>query len=637
MRRSVALFEFSVWDSVSPLVSGLLESSACQRAHVREAYEFQKYSYPIRSAPLDTLVNVNADVYAISCYVWNTGFVMKQLLPALLARHKEARILLGGPQVMHKAERYLSTEHGRVAICNGEGELTFTNYLEELLSAEPDLSRVKGLSFYSGGVLTHTSDQERLQNFDEHPSPYLDGRFDGRRFMCGVVETNRGCPFKCTFCYWGAAINSKVRSYPMDRVLGEIEWLSRNEVYLLFIADANLGILRRDHTIVEFIADCRKKYGFPKAVTFSASKNTPPERNANTLKTFSDAGMLATLPISIQSFSPTALKHVERSNISTAGYIELQRLMNERGNNASVELIWPLPGETLSSFKSGIATLLRLGAHSFNVFPLLLINNVKMEQQREKFGLVTAPDPDPHSDAELVIETSDVPHGDYLSGLRFTAHLTTLVSCHALRCVMQTLQQVHDVPADVLIDDFDRFCEQYGPDPYMDYVRDATAGLKFFAFGMLGSLLHRVAGVDIKAFDALLYAFMSQHPLWHDERVRLAFELDLLNRPYAYRNLPLVDKQDKLEIVRITKAGRQDGLSISIPEKHTAYAAACLNVAPSTEYTITYKSAAQQLYVAGMSEANYNSYCHGLLIRINSVVPQWSADGAARPVHALAP
>lgn len=638
MRRRVALFEFSVWDNVSPLVSGLLEASARRRPTVRDDHEFKKYWCPVRLAPFDDLVKVEADVYAISCYVWNAGFVIKRFLPALRSRYPHAQFLLGGPQVMRQARRYLTPDADNVAICNGEGELTFVNYLEELLEPKPDLSKVHGLSFYHDGELIVTPDERPIEDFAQHPSPYLDGCFDGLRFMCGVIETNRGCPFKCSYCYWGAATNSRVRKYTPERVFDEIEWLSKNKVYLLLIADANLGMLKRDQEIVEFVGECRKKYGFPQAVSFSASKNTAPDKNANTLKTFADAGLLSSLPVSIQSINPQVLKNVERSNISTEGYIQLQRLMNERGNDSNVELIWPLPGETLGSFKSGIATLFELGASTFNVFPLLLINNVQMASQREEFGLVAVSDPDPNSDAELVITTNQVPYDDYLRGLRYTAHVTTLLSCRGLRCVVRQLAESHRIPANELIDEFDAFCKGVGPNVYVDYVNDATSSIKFFSFGMLGSLFHRIAGVQIREFDQLLSDFMAAHGFWDDERVKLAFELDLLNRPYGYKNQDLVDKRNRFDILKITKMGRLDGISVQVPSAYAALATRLLelrNPLPSTvAYDVRYKDGrAQHVYVAGKPEENYNFYCTGLLVRINTVLPRWLPAGPVGPLR----
>ena len=49
----------------------------------------------------------------------------------------------------------------------------------------------------------------RLKDFDKVPSPYLVGIFDDlikenpKERWLASWETNRGCPFSCTYCDWG--------------------------------------------------------------------------------------------------------------------------------------------------------------------------------------------------------------------------------------------------------------------------------------------------------------------------------------------------------------------------------------------------------------------------------------------------
>ena len=54
----------------------------------------------------------------------------------------------------------------------------------------------------------------RIKFLDEIPSPYLNGMlddfFDGR--LSPFIETNRGCPFKCSFCHTGNDYFHKIRS-----------------------------------------------------------------------------------------------------------------------------------------------------------------------------------------------------------------------------------------------------------------------------------------------------------------------------------------------------------------------------------------------------------------------------------------
>ena len=138
-----------------------------------------------------------------------------------------------------------------------------------------------------------------------------------------VIETNRGCPFRCGFCYWGAANNDQVYKFDEQRVRDEISWLSQNEVPVLHIADANWGMLKRDVALSKHITDCKADNLFPLAVIFAAAKNSP-ARVTETTSIFTDAGLINTQPISMQSLDDNTLDAVDRKNIKLGAYAELQ-------------------------------------------------------------------------------------------------------------------------------------------------------------------------------------------------------------------------------------------------------------------------------------------------------------------------
>ena len=107
---------------------------------------------------------------------------------------------------------------------------------------------------------------ERIQNLDDLPSLFLNGVFDQmiKQYGSGITgalwESNRGCPYSCTFCDWGNSDVSKVKKFDMDRLYQEINWISNNGFYYIFLADANFGIFRqRDLEIAGWIADLNQK------------------------------------------------------------------------------------------------------------------------------------------------------------------------------------------------------------------------------------------------------------------------------------------------------------------------------------------------------------------------------------------
>ena len=95
------------------------------------------------------------------------------------------------------------------------------------------------------------------------PSPYLNGMLD--RFLddprlAPIIETNRGCPYSCTYCCWGQATQSKVNLFPLDTVIAEIRHaanVTKNPTGFFYIADGNFGILERDQDIARH-AEFRK-------------------------------------------------------------------------------------------------------------------------------------------------------------------------------------------------------------------------------------------------------------------------------------------------------------------------------------------------------------------------------------------
>ena len=118
-----------------------------------------------------------------------------------------------------------------------------------------------GCAYLAEGTLVYEQASQD-GGVDDFPSPYLNGMLDPFLEMGQIplFETNRGCPYECTFCTWGIAAFNKVRRYPIDRVFSELEYVAGNFPSLpaWIIADGNFGILKRDVEIAKNIKPSKR-------------------------------------------------------------------------------------------------------------------------------------------------------------------------------------------------------------------------------------------------------------------------------------------------------------------------------------------------------------------------------------------
>jgi hypothetical protein len=269
------------------LALGLVMAAAAADGAVAARFAFQPLG-SARPAAMAAVADERTGVLLFSHYVWSTRGNLRQ---SALAKATNPRLITihGGPNAPgypDDVERFFAQHPHVDVVVHGEGEATLTEALARLGEAgapdrdDPDrlacLEGVGGLSFRLGDRVVRGPKRSRVADLDAIPSPYLTGHFDGLELAgtLAVVETNRGCPFGCTFCDWGSATRSRVRTFDLDRVVAEIDWLADRGVDGIFVADANFGALDRDLPIAEAIAAARARSGHPRQVVFTFAKDT---------------------------------------------------------------------------------------------------------------------------------------------------------------------------------------------------------------------------------------------------------------------------------------------------------------------------------------------------------------------------
>ena len=110
------------------------------------------------------------EVVAFSCYIWNISQVLyvaenlKKVMP-------EITIVMGGPEVSYNPVELLTKHEFIDMIMVGEGEKTFSEYVNSLYGAGQKLDTINGLVYRSKGQIMMTPPRETM-DLDEVPFPY---------------------------------------------------------------------------------------------------------------------------------------------------------------------------------------------------------------------------------------------------------------------------------------------------------------------------------------------------------------------------------------------------------------------------------------------------------------------------------
>ncbi len=424
--------------SYLPYSIGLLQSYIQKYSKNPELFKFLE--------PVYCRIDVNeavekfkkADIVGFSVYVWNFQLSL-EIARKLKKVNKNITIIFGGPHVPDNAETFLRSNNFIDVTVHGEGEAIYLALLENF--EKRFWRNLPSLSFFEHGIFRTTPKANRIKDIEIIPSPYLDGIFDDiikknpKKSWLALWETNRGCPFKCTFCDWGSATAAKVTKFNMDRIEKEVEWFAKKKIEFIFCCDANFGMLKRDYEIVEIVAKSKKKTGFPHALSVQSTKNGL-EKNYKILKFLADNGLNKGVSLSMQSLDMQTLEAIRRDNISNNVYYELQKRFTRDGIETYSDLIIALPNETYKSFIEGIFQLIENGQHNRIQFGnLSILPNAEMgdiEYQRKykmeivktkiinihgeklKFGA----DVDEYQD--LVISTSTMSRNDWIKARSFS-------------------------------------------------------------------------------------------------------------------------------------------------------------------------------------------------------------------------
>jgi len=355
--------------------------------------ESRIFAYPGRL--WEALQGEPPGVLMLSNYMWNERLSLKF---AELAKRlaPETLVVLGGPNLAIEPERqvaYLEAHPEIDVYALGEGDFLARDLVRLWLEAGSTRALLAGdlpSSLWRDpvGRVKRNESWERYKRVEEIPSPWLTGVldpfFDGK--LAPLLETNRGCPFTCTFCVQGTRWYTKVHYFDKERIQAEIQYIARRihdvcpSMGFLRIADPNYGMYERDTEISGWIGEAQAEYGWPTFIDATTGKNRPDR----VIQSLEKTGGALVLYQAVQSLDERTLANIKRSNISKEAYDQIMIHVRGRGLRSLSDLILALPGETLESHLQGVATLIDSGTHELHLFQAMLLKGSELELQASR-------------------------------------------------------------------------------------------------------------------------------------------------------------------------------------------------------------------------------------------------------------
>jgi radical SAM superfamily enzyme YgiQ (UPF0313 family) len=223
-------------------------------------------------------------------------------------------------------------------------------------------------------------------DFEKLPSPFLTGLIPPQRFI--RWETQRGCPFRCSFCqHRESDISMKRKSFSTSRILEEAEWITNNPVIQdLAILDPTFNSGDQYLLVLEALSEGK----FSGKLSLQCRIEMVTKDFLNAIERLNQTGNVV-LECGLQTIHKEEQRIIERPN-------NMEKVKNffhetsERGIETEVSLIFGLPMQTLDSFKKSVDFCIDMNIKTIHAFPLMLLRGTLLYDLKSKLQLKESTD-----------------------------------------------------------------------------------------------------------------------------------------------------------------------------------------------------------------------------------------------------
>lgn len=329
------------------------------------------------AAVLHWIEGVRPHIAGFSCYLWNVERTLA-LCSRIRERLEGCIVVLGGPEINTDNGHLLDRGQFHYGIV-GEGEETFHELVRSVARGLRSLQGIPGIMARERREADTFRARGHMGSLDDVPSPYLEGLLKPSLRRTMLLETVRGCPMRCTYCYYHKS-SPQVRAFSEERVGREIAWARRNSVDELTLIDP--CFIRRSGLgrLLDVMARERQD-----TLRFSCELNAE-DITEDLLLAMLKAG-LSHVEIGLQSTNRKALRNIGRF-FDEAAFIRGVRMLRREGVRVMTDVMAGLPGDTLDDVKRTIDFVLGNDlCDDLSVYPLSVLPGTALRRQARRFGI----------------------------------------------------------------------------------------------------------------------------------------------------------------------------------------------------------------------------------------------------------
>jgi radical SAM superfamily enzyme YgiQ (UPF0313 family) len=325
-----------------------------------------------------------------TCYLWNIERTL-WIARELKWRCPGIRIVLGGPEVTADNAWVLDTPDYDFAVI-GEGEQTFAQLLLGLLDEDLPPVPIPGLFIPAAGPRPRYHPSRRpalrspLPDLNLLGSPYLAGILDVADEEMLLLETCRGCRYRCRFCYYWKSYQDTY--YITDETIrASLLHAAERGAREVFLLDPTLNQRKDFAGLLRLLAECNPDHRFTYFGELRGEGVT--EETARLLR----EANFTEVEVGLQSIEPEAMTLMDRKN-NLRAFERGVRAMMGQGIQVKVDLIVGLPGDTVESVRRGLHYLHDNGLCSdLQVFNLAVLPGTAFREEAADLGLMYQPRP----------------------------------------------------------------------------------------------------------------------------------------------------------------------------------------------------------------------------------------------------